>query len=55
MEDEIEWIQKNDFEELFPLPNNKSIIVVKWIYKLKHNIDGSNAKYKAHLVVKCYV
>ena len=55
MEDEMSQIQKNDTWELVELPHGKSSIVVKWIYKLKLNMDGSISKHKAHLVAKGYV
>jgi len=36
------------------LPLNKSAIGCRWIYKIKHHVDGSIERYKAHLVVKGY-
>lgn len=47
--------RKNDSWELVPRPKNKNIIGVKWIYKLKYNVDGSIAKHKTQLVAKFYV
>ena len=41
MEDEIAQIQKNDTWVLVDLTHGKSTIGVKWIYKLKFNMDGS--------------
>ena len=41
MEDEIAQIHKNDTWVLVNLPHGKSTIGVKWIYKLKFNMDGS--------------
>jgi hypothetical protein len=55
MEDEMSQIQKNDTWELVELPHGKSSIGVKWIYKLKYNMDGSISKHKARLVAKGYV
>jgi hypothetical protein len=55
MEDEMSQIEKNDTWELVDLPHGKSTIGVKWIYKLKFNMDGSISKYKACLVAKGYV
>uniref|UniRef100_A0A2N9GL69 Reverse transcriptase Ty1/copia-type domain-containing protein n=1 Tax=Fagus sylvatica TaxID=28930 RepID=A0A2N9GL69_FAGSY len=36
---------------LFP-PPNKNVVGCKWVYKLKHNSDGTIARYKAKLVAK---
>jgi len=55
MEDEIAQIQKNDTWVLVDLPHGKSTIGVKWIYKLKFNMDGSISKHKSHLVAQGYV
>uniref|UniRef100_A0A2N9I242 Integrase catalytic domain-containing protein n=1 Tax=Fagus sylvatica TaxID=28930 RepID=A0A2N9I242_FAGSY len=37
---------------LVPLPATKNVVGCKWVYKLKHNSDGSIARYKARLVAK---
>ena len=55
MEDDIAQIQKNDTWVLVDLPHGKSTIGVKWIYKLKFNMDGSISKHKGHLVTQGYV
>lgn len=55
MEDEIEKIHKNDSWDLIPPPKNNNIIQIKWIYKIKHHIDGNIAKHKYLLVEKDYV
>ena len=41
--------------ELVPLPKGKRTIGFKWVYKVKHNSDGSISRYKARLVAKGYV
>jgi hypothetical protein len=41
MEDEIEVIEKNRTWKLVDRPQDKEIIGVKWIYKVKYNVDGS--------------
>ena len=41
-------IEKKVFMEVV-LPENRSAISPKWVYKIKHNIDGT-VKYKARLV-----
>ena len=47
MIEEYQSIMKNDVWELFPRPKKKSIMALKWIYKIKHIADGSIKKYKA--------
>ena len=37
------------------LPQGHHAIGVKWVYKVKHDENGSIAKYKARLVAKGYV
>lgn len=54
MEDEIEQIQKNDTWELMFASKDKKVIGIKWIYKLKHDPDGSIEKHKTYLVAKGY-
>ena len=31
---------------IVPKPENKSVVYLKWIYKIKHVADGSIEKYK---------
>jgi len=54
MEDEIEVIEKNKTWKLVERPQDKEIIGVKWIYKVKYNVDGSVQRNKARLVAKGY-
>jgi hypothetical protein len=35
-----------------PWPEGKSVIGLKWIYKIKHAVDGSVKKFKAQFVAK---
>ena len=41
MDEEIECIEKNQTWELVDIPKDKYVIIVKWIYKTKQDIDGS--------------
>ena len=36
-------------------PFDKKTIGVKWVFKIKYNVDGSVNRYKAQLVVKGYI
>jgi len=54
MDQEIKMIKKNDTWELTDKPENKDIIGLKWVYKIKYNEDGSIQKYEARLVAKGY-
>ncbi|MCO5558422.1 hypothetical protein L7F22_012004 [Adiantum nelumboides] len=40
--------------ELVPLPKGKKPIGCRWVYKVKHNSDGSVSKYKARFVARGY-
>ena len=39
-------IMKNDVWDVVPRPEGKSVVISKWIYKIKHAADGSIEKYK---------
>jgi hypothetical protein len=40
--------------EFVALPKDKKTIECKWVYKIKHNVDGSMSIYKIRLVTKGY-
>jgi hypothetical protein len=50
--EEYQSIVKNDVWDVVPRPKDKSIVSSKWIYKMKHAVDGSIEKYKARFVTQ---
>ena len=43
---------KNDGWHIVPKLENKSVVSSKWLYKIKHVVDGSIEKYKAIFVAR---
>ena len=43
---------KNDVWDIVPKLEGKSVVSSKWIYKIKHVVDGSIEKYKARFVAR---
>eukprot|EP00253_Pinus_taeda_P003079 PITA_03079 len=41
MNEEYESIIKNDIWDVVPRPQDKSVVTSKWLYKIKHGVDGS--------------
>ena len=54
MDEEMAALDSSHTWELMPLPHDKKAIGCKWVYKVKHNADGSVSRYKARLVAKGY-
>jgi hypothetical protein len=52
MTKEYQFILKNDVWDIVPRPKGKSVVTSKWIYKIKHAVDGSVEKYKARFVAR---
>ena len=50
MIEEYQSIMNNDVWDVVPRQEGKSVVTSKWIYKIKHAIDGSIEKYKARFV-----
>ncbi len=53
-DEEMATLDANATWELVALPKDKKTIGCKWVYKIKHNVDGSVSRYKAKLVAKGY-
>jgi len=54
MDERMATLDANATWEFVALPKDKKAIRCKWVYKVKHNVDGSVSKYKAKLVAKGY-
>jgi hypothetical protein len=54
MDEDKATLDVNVTWELVALPKDKKAIECKWVYKVKHNADGSVNRYKARLIVKGY-
>jgi hypothetical protein len=49
---ECQSIIKNDVWEIVPRPKDKDVVSSKWLFKIKHVVDGSIEKYKAIFVAR---
>jgi hypothetical protein len=52
MTEEYQSIMKNDVWEIVPRPKEKSMVTSKWVFKIKHAVDGSIDKYKERFVAR---
>ena len=50
MVEEYDSIVRNSAWDIVPRPVGKSVVDLKWIYKVKQTVDGSVEKYKARFV-----
>jgi hypothetical protein len=50
MTEEYQSIIKNDVWEIVPRPKSKDVVSSKWLFKIKHVVDGSIEKYKERFV-----
>jgi hypothetical protein len=54
MDEEMATLDANATWELVALLKHKKAIGCKWVYEIKHNVDGYVNKYKTRLVAKGY-
>jgi len=54
MDEKMAALDVNATWELVVLPKDKKTIGCNWVYKVKHNADGSMNRYKTRLVAKGY-
>ena len=52
MVEEYSSIMKNDVWEIVLRPEGKSVVISRWLYKIKYVADGNIEKYKAWFVVR---
>jgi hypothetical protein len=52
MVEEHTSIMKSDVWDIVPRPEGKSVVISRWLYKIKHAIDGSIEKFKARFVMR---
>lgn len=52
MIEEYQSILKNDVLDVVPRPEGKNTVTSKWIYKIKHAVDGSVEKFKARFMAR---
>jgi hypothetical protein len=52
MTEEYQSIMKNEVLEIVPRLKNKDVVSSRWLFKIKHAVDGSIEKYKARFVTR---
>jgi hypothetical protein len=52
MMDEYQSIMKNDVWDIVPIHEGKSLMTSKWIYKIKHTIDGRIERHIMRFVAR---
>ena len=50
MKEELDVMKKLGVYELVELPPDRKVIDTKWVYRVKQNVQGETARYKARLV-----
>lgn len=54
MESEMQSLIENETWELTKLPSDRKVITGRWVFKIKHGVDGKILRYKARWVVHGY-
>ena len=54
MNEEIRSLQKNSTWEVIDLPMGKILVGCRWVFTIKHKMDGTIERFKARLVAKGY-
>ena len=54
MQSEMQAIEENRTQDVSDLPAKQKAIGLKWVFKVKKDLDGNVVKYKARLVAKGY-
>jgi hypothetical protein len=54
MTEEYQSIMKNEVWEIVPRPKNKDVVSSRWLFKIKHDVDGSIEKYKVRFVARSF-
>jgi hypothetical protein len=49
MTEEYQSIMKNEVWEIVPKPKNKDVVSSRWLFKIKHVVDGSIENIKKDL------
>ncbi|GKV52289.1 hypothetical protein SLEP1_g58877 [Rubroshorea leprosula] len=52
MDEEMNVLFKNETWDLVPKPKDVQLVSCKWVYIIKHKVDGSIDRYKARLVAR---
>lgn len=52
MDEEYQSIITNDVWDIVPRPKGKFVVSSKWLFEIKHIVDGSIEKYKARFVAR---
>ena len=52
IDEEMNALRRNETWTVVPRPNDRSIVGSRWVFKVKHDAEGSIERYKARVVAK---